>query len=277
MINEIFPHRFSNQFVVVSDVLDDDYVLHYQNGALLLKCNGDGYELPRKSDVYSSLNFSRKTFMFSLNDVRCFLVWSDTPCSGFNLSYVEVSLLRTLQPQEVAWVGVVGHQLMEWYSQNRFCGKCGAPTHEKADERAIACTSCSNVLYPKISPAIIVAIVCNNKILLAHNSNFRNNWYSLVAGYVDVGESLEEAVAREVKEEVGLDVRNIRYFKSQPWPFSGSMMIGFTAEADETQPVCPDNKEITSAQWFTRGNLPNHPPTISIAGELIELFEQGKI
>jgi len=166
---------------------------------------------------------------------------------------------------------------MNWYSQNKFCGKCGARTQHKPDERAIVCPNCSTAVYPKISPAAIVAIVCKNKILLARNSNFSGSWYSLVAGYSDIGESLEETLAREVKEEVGLDITNIRYYKSQPWPLSGSMMIGFIAEADENQPICIDNKEIAAAAWFTRGNLPQHPLNISIAGEMIDKFEKGEI
>jgi NAD+ diphosphatase len=164
---------------------------------------------------------------------------------------------------------------MNWYTLNKFCGKCGSKTTEKPDERAIICLDCNTVLYPKISPAVIIAIICNDKILLAHNANFQSNWYSLVAGFVDVGESLEEAAIREIKEEVGLDVKNIRYYKSQPWPHSGSMMIGFIAEADDKQPICIDNKEITEAAWYTRGNLPNHPLLLSIAGEMIEKFEKG--
>jgi NAD+ diphosphatase len=171
----------------------------------------------------------------------------------------------------------VGFQLRNWYLQNKFCGKCGSKTKEKQDERAIICPTCHAVVFPQKSPAIIVAIVCNDKILLAHNYNFEENRYSLVAGYVEIGESLEETVKREVKEEVGLDIKNIRYYKSQPWPFSGSMMIGFFAEADDTQPICPDNIEITEAKWFCRGNLPNHPPKISIAGEMIDKFEKGEI
>jgi NAD+ diphosphatase len=165
---------------------------------------------------------------------------------------------------------------MNWYSQNKYCGKCGSKTEKKTDERAIACSNCNTSIYPKISPAIIVAITCNNKILLASNSNFPANWFSLIAGYADIGESLEETVIREVKEEVGLDVKNIRYYKSQPWPYSGSMMIGFFAKADDTQPIYPDKKEIMEAHWFTKDNLPNHPTNISIAGEMIELFAKSE-
>jgi NAD+ diphosphatase len=122
-----------------------------------------------------------------------------------------------------------------------------------------------------------VAILCNDKILLAQGVSFRSSFYSLVAGYADIGESLEDAVVREVKEEVGLDIKNIRYYKSQPWPFSGSMMIGFIAEADDTQPISIDKKEIINAAWFTRGNLPIHPVAISIAGEIIEKFEKKEL
>ena len=277
MIHEIFPHRFNNQFIIADNIAEDDLIFHYNENSILLKTNGDGFEIPRKKDVSSIFNITEGTFLFSLNNERCFLIREEP--TGLNdwFSYKEISFFRLLQPQETAWVGIVGFQLNKWYLQHKFCGKCGSKTKEKQDERAIICPDCHTTVYPNISPAIIVAIISNNKILLAHNSNFEVNRYSLVAGYVDIGESLEETVQREVREEVGLEVKNIRYYKSQPWPFSGSMMIGFIAEADDTQPVRPDKIEITEAEWFSRENLPNHPPTISIAGELIDKFEKGEI
>ena len=277
MIHEIFPHRFNNQFITTHNIDDNDYILHYNKNFLWLKTNGDGFELPRKKEVSAILNTTESTFLFSLNEVNCFLVWNEPKDASEQFEYKEIGFLRNLQPQEIAWVGIVGHQLMTWYVENRYCGKCGSKTKEKPDERAIVCPNCNTLVFPKISPAIIVAIISHDKILLAHNANFDANRYSLIAGYVDIGESLEETVMREVREEVGLKVKNIRYYKSQPWPFSGSMMIGFFAEADDTQPVCPDNVEITDANWYSRGNLPNHPPTISIAGEMIDKFEKGEL
>ena len=277
MIHEIFPHQFDNHFIITDNIAEDDYILHYNEKSLLLKINGDEFQLPTKKDVSDIFDTTESTFLFSLNGVRCFLVWNATRLIDDRFVYKEINSFRTLNPREIAWICIVGFQLNNWYLENKFCGKCGTKTAEKPDERAIICPNCNTVVFPKISPAIIVAILCKDKILLAHNSNFEQKRYSLVAGYVDVGETLEETVMREVKEEVGLDVKNIRYYKSQPWAFSGSMMIGFTAEADDTQPIRPDNVEITEADWFSRENLPNHPPKISIAGEMIDKFEKGEL
>jgi NAD+ diphosphatase len=276
MIHQIFPHRFNNQFIITKDIRDDDFILHYNGNTLLLKKNDDGFEIPRKKDIGIS-NTTVSHFLFTLDDVPCFLIWDCPKIDDSQFIYKEINFFRTFKRKEISWASIVGLQLMNWYSQNKFCGKCGSHTLEKSDERAIVCPNCNTIVFPKISPAIIVAIICNKKILLAHNNNFPDNWYSLVAGYADIGESLEETVLREVKEEVGLDVKNIRYYKSQPWPFSGSMMIGFFAEADDTQTICADNKEIAEAAWFVRGNLPNHPADISIAGEMIEKFEREEI
>jgi len=277
MIHEIFPHQFDNHFIITDNIAENDYILHYNEKSLLLKINGDEFQLPTKKDVSDIFDTTERTFLFSLNGVRCFLVWNATKLIDDRFVYKEINSFRTLNPREIAWICIVGFQLNNWYLENKFCGKCGTKTAEKPDERAIICPNCNTVVFPKISPAIIVAILCKDKILLAHNSNFEQKRYSLVAGYVDVGETLEETVMREVKEEVGLDVKNIRYYKSQPWAFSGSMMIGFTAEADDTQPIRPDNVEITEADWFSRENLPNHPPKISIAGEMIDKFEKGEL
>jgi NAD+ diphosphatase len=277
MIQDIFPHRFNNQYLANQSIYEDDYILHYQENTLLLKTQGAELAFPQKKDFPEISAATEAVFLFSLNEVPCFLVWDDLKVDESQFEYKDISFFRTTTQREIGWVSIVGLHLRNWYNQNKFCGKCGSKTQHKNDERAMVCPSCNTVVYPKISPAIIVAIISNDKILLAHNANFAGNWYSLIAGYVDVGETLEETLVREVKEEVGLDVWNIRYYKSQPWALSGSMMIGFIAEADENQAICIDGKEITDAAWFSRGNLPGHPSTISIAGEIIEKFERGEL
>ena len=277
MIQEIFPHRFNNHYLTNKNIGERDFVLCYNGNSLLLKTRGDEFEIPRKKDFPGISDKTKNTFLFTLNDVPCFLIWDNLRADKPYFIYKEINFFRTVKQQEIAWISIVGFHLMNWYAQNKFCGKCGTRTQQKPDERAIICPDCNTIVFPKISPAIIVAIICNNKILLARNLNFPGNLYSLIAGYVDIGESLEGSVTREVKEEVGLDVSNIRYYKSQPWPFSGSMMIGFIAEADKAQSISIDDKEIAGAAWFTRGNLPKYPSNISIAGEMIEKFEKGEL
>ena len=277
MIQDIFPHRFSNHYLANKKIAEQDFVLHYRGNSLLLKTSGDDFEIPQKKDFSEISDKTEITFLFTLDDVPCFLIWDSPETNKPNFIYREISFFRTSGQHEIAWVSILGFHLMTWYSQNKFCGKCGSKTQHKPDERALICPVCNTIVFPKISPAIIVAIICENKILLAGNSKFSSNWYSLIAGFVDVGETLEEALTREVKEEVGLDVKNIRYYKSQPWPLSGSVMIGFIAEADDTRSISIDNQEITDAAWFSRGELPKHPSNISIAGEMIEKFEKGEL
>lgn len=274
MIQDIHPHVFSNVFIE-TDIGDDDYMFHFKGNALLLRQNGEKIEIPLRKELNGLKD--EGIFMFTLNNHNCFLINDCVVPADPHFIYLDIGFFRTLRQKEVAWASIVALQLSDWYRLNRFCGECGAAMLPKHDERALSCTQCGHQLYPKISPAIIVAIICREKMLLARGVNFRNGFYSHVAGYADIGESLEEAVVREVKEEVGLDVRNIRYYKSQPWPLSGSMMIGFVAEADDRQPVKIDQQEIADAGWYTRDNLPPHPTNISIAGEMIERFEKGEL
>lgn len=275
MIQDIHPHLFNNTFIVNTGIQQDDHIFHFKGNSLLIKENGHGYEIPIKRELKGVS--SDGLFLFTLNNVNCFLVWDCVEPDESNFAYHEINFLRNISQKEIDWTAVVALQLKNWYEQNRFCGKCGSPTVPKQDERAIVCPSCQSTLYPTISPAIIVAIRCDDKILLARNANFKNGFFSLVAGYVDIGESIQDTVRREVKEEVGLEIKNIRYYDSQPWPFSGSMMIGFTAEADGKQPIQIDNNEIVEAAWFTRNNLPNRPPNRSIAGEMIDRFIKGEL
>jgi NAD+ diphosphatase len=277
MIQEISPHCFNNKYLTISTIGENDFVLHFNENMLLLKTNEDNIEIPRKKDIPGISDKPESIFLFTLDNVSCFLISNKLNPEGDHFVYKEINFFRNIKSQEIAWISIVGFHLWNWYTQHKFCGKCGNTTQHKPDERALICTNCHTIFYPKISPAIIVAIVCKNNILLARNTNFPGSWYSLIAGYVDIGESLEEALIREVKEEVGLDVTNIRYYKSQPWPLSGSMMIGFVAEADENQPIKTNNQEIAEAQWFSRGNLPQHSSTISIAGEMIEKFEKDEL
>lgn len=275
MLHDIYPHLFDNHFKMVDDIRPNDLIFHFADNKLLLKNEDEHYSLPTVDEL--NMGDEAPFYLFSFNDSHCFWAHDIGNHLPAGFAYHDMGFLRTQVQKEIAWIGAVGSQLKEWYLQNRFCGKCGSTTRHKTDERALQCTQCQHIIFPRISPAIIVAITCNDKVLLAHNVNFPPNLYSLVAGYADVGESLEETIHREIKEEVGIEVTNIKYYKSQPWPFSGSMMIGFSAQADDMHPVRPDGIEITDAKWFKRGELPYRPNSGSIAAEMLEQFDKGEL
>lgn len=277
MINEIYPHRLENHYQANMPILDDDFLIYFKGNTVLLKQNSEEPELIRKRDLEANNELSESVFLYQLDGFSCFLLLEE-PILRSEFIYKELNIFRTMKHVETAWAILVAFHLYTWYAEHRYCGKCGTKAQHKADERAMQCPDCGALFFPKISPAIIVAITCGDKILLARNSNFPTAWYALVAGYVDVAESLEETVIREVKEEVGLDIKNVRYFMSQPWPLTASMMVGFVAEADAAQEIQIDGLEIAEAAWFTRGNLPNYPPAqLSISGLLIEKFENGEL
>ncbi|HRZ42943.1 MAG TPA: NAD(+) diphosphatase [Bacteroidales bacterium] len=277
MIQEIHPHRFNNHYQPGKQPEDHDFVLYYQDKTVLLKDKGLEAELPRTRDFAEIPPEQEFIFLFTLDETPCFLTWNLPDGIGTGLVFRDIHFFRNTWQKEIAWACLAGLHLRDWYFANRYCGQCGTATCHKPDERALVCPACGAIAYPKISPAIIVAILCGDHILLARGNDFPGAWYSLIAGYADIGESLEEALVREVREETGLDVWNIRYYGSQPWPLSGSMMIGFTAEADDRQTLQIDHKELADAAWFQKDALPHHPPALSIAGEMIEKFERGKL
>jgi NAD+ diphosphatase len=162
-------------------------------------------------------------------------------------------------------------QIVEWDRTHQYCGRCGSRTHTKEKERAKVCPQCGLHSFPRLSPAIIVAVTRGEEILLARSAHFPQGMFSVLAGFVEPGETIEECVVREVKEEVGITVGNIRYFGSQPWPFPNSLMLGFTAEYVGGE-LALDPTEIAEAGWFRADSLPSIPGRISIAGRLIKWF-----
>jgi NAD+ diphosphatase len=162
-------------------------------------------------------------------------------------------------------------QIVEWDRTHQYCGHCATPTTQLPHERAKRCPKCGLVNYPRLSPAVIMLISRGEELLLARAHRFPAGMYSVLAGFVEPGESLEETVVREVREEVGIEVKDIRYFGSQPWPFPNSLMIGFTATYASGDIVI-EPEELADAAWFSKDNLPPIPPKLSIARKLIDWF-----
>jgi len=167
-------------------------------------------------------------------------------------------------------------RILDFDRSNTFCGRCGAKTHPLTNERARICTACSRISYPRISPAIIVLVKRGEEVLLARSPRSPPGVFSVIAGFNEPGENLEQTLHREVGEEVGIAVRNLRYFGSEPWPFPDSLMIGFVAEYAGGD-IRIDNQEIEAAGWFTRDTLPPFPSKTSISRSLIEAWIQREV
>ena len=166
-------------------------------------------------------------------------------------------------------------QVVAWEQTHRFCGKCGSLTQDLSGERAKVCPECGFISYPRICPAVITAVFKENKILLAHARSFKGDIHSLIAGFVEAGETLEEAVEREIMEEIGIKVKNVEYWGSQPWPYPNSLMLGFTA-GYESGEINVDGVEISHADWYDVENLPELPSKVSIARKIIDWYSQGR-
>ena len=172
-------------------------------------------------------------------------------------------------PDDELGLAAYAVQIIDFDRTTRFCGKCGTGNEQLTTERAKQCPSCGYLTYPRLSPAIIVLVVKGDEILLGRSPGFTAGMYSVLAGFVEAGETIEHAVHREVREEAGIEIRNIRYMGSEPWPFPNSLMIGFTAEYASGD-LHPDRKEIEALGWFSRETLPLLPPQLSISRALID-------
>ena len=247
----------------------------FNEGSLLTRIKKEQFRIPYSADIASlPVSLSHEIYLGTLDGHPCYagaLENGDRLDESFKLKNLRA--LFGLIPDDFIWIAGRANQLVHWHLTHRYCGKCGQKTKDKRDERAKICPGCQNVNYPRLSPAVIVAVVKDDRILLARNKRFKLPFYSVLAGFVEPGESLEECVAREIKEEVGIDVKNIRYFGSQPWPFPDSLMIGFTADHAAGE-ITVDGSEIIEAAWFSKDNLPKIPPKISIARQLIDGFAQ---
>ena len=287
MIHDILPHVLNNEFKVC-EPKPTDFIIRYDGAKTLLKKAGNGYSIPRVGEFLElqgkTLSDFEGHYLFSIDDTAFFLddslalgVKSDVVTENAvpeGYEYMGNRTFRTMNPVE-RMGGATAVHIAHWESLNKFCGKCGNVTIRGDHERSIVCPKCGNVVYPRISPVVIVAVRNGDKLLMAHNIDNPNPRLFLISGFVEVGESLEQAVHREVMEEAGLRVKNIRYFGSQPWPFSDSLIAGFTAELDGDDTIRMQQEELSEAMWVKREDIPEYETDVSISCCLIENFRRG--
>ena len=211
-----------------------------------------------------------------IGEVPCFT--AELPIDFNPPEDMEFINLRPLHAHvgEMLW-SIAGRavQIVDWARTNRYCGRCGVENTFSLMDRSLRCPDCNLAHYPRLSPAVIVLVQRGNEVLLGRSNRFPNAFYSVLAGFVEPGESLEQTVSREIFEETGIRVKDITYFGSQPWPFPNSLMIGFTATFAGGEIALHDD-EILDAGWFTVDTLPNIPGSISIARKLIDWWIVGQ-
>jgi len=274
MFQDIEPYAYHNEFID-REPTENDYVFILNKGKVLLD-EKDG-ELSLLQYVTVKTNFPVAAddliYLFSVDATAFFLSLAEITATE-HLQHKDIFVFREMKPTWLAFAGATAYHLAHWYDTHRFCGRCASPFERKNDERAVICPSCGNIDYPRISPCVIVGILDGDRILLTkYASGYRR--HALVAGFVEIGETLEAAIRREVMEEVGLQVKNIRYYKSQPWAFSSSLLAGFYADLDGSDAITLDTKELSEAVWMHRNEIPAGESTLSLTWNMIEAFRTG--
>ncbi len=275
MIQDIYPHVYDNAFAHRREPRPDDFVFfHRDEKELLIKKEGGDIRFPQVRETGTEGLY----FAFLIDDTAFFVGQdkgkSDPGLEGFE--YMDQGLFRTVKPRVFGFAGITAMQLMRWLNTQHFCGCCGTPLEESSWERAFVCPNCGKTTYPKLMPAVIVAIVHEDKILVTSYANRPSRGFALIAGFTEIGETVEETVHREVMEEVGLRVKNLRFYKSQPWSFTDTLLMGFYCELDgECEDVILDQEELKEARWLKAEELPDRSGEVALTAEMMERFRLG--
>lgn len=240
---------------------------------MLLRNNESGVSVPRlRTFSETGLSPLYERSIGELHEGLCFVACvKDDSAAPPGMDFRGLRTIFGMIDADLFGMSLRALSIINWENTHRYCGRCGSPVLRREDILAQQCTICDFTIFPRISPAVIVLVEREGKVLLARASRFKERLYSVIAGFVEPGESLEQTVSREIREEIGIDVKNIRYFGSQPWPFPDSLMVGFTAQYAGGE-IVVDGEEIVEAHWFAPDQLPDIPDKISIARALIDWF-----
>lgn len=252
---------------------EEDLCFIFYNGKMLFRTEFNDIEIPTRELVRELTSASEcEHYLGSCNGTSCYVY---KVVENINLQktlqFMDLRVAGLQVEEQLFFICGKASQVLNWSDTHKYCGRCGNKTEPSLTERAMVCPKCGLISYPRISPAIIVGVTRGDEILLAHNKGFKDGLFSVIAGFVEPGELFEECVKREVYEEVGIRVKNIKYFGNQPWPFPNSLMIGFTAEYESGE-VKVDGVEIGEAKWVKADSMPTIPTNISIARKIIDAF-----
>ena len=276
MIQDIKPHIYHVEYKE-KIAEKTDRVLVYEGSKVLAKVE-QGIVFPKAKELLDDWDLMKENcqYLFQIDDENYFLLEEEDYQIPDSYEFMEARQLEAYDTMEKVFAGALGGQLNHWYRVHKFCSKCGAPLIRNQMERAMECPDCKEIFYPNISPSVIVAVTDGNRLLMTKYAGRAYKKYALVAGYVEAGESLEETVRREVMEEVGLKVKNIRYYKSQPWPFTSTLLAGFFAELDGSDEIHLQESELSEGVWFEREDIPVNESRLSLTNEMVEAFRNGR-
>lgn len=275
MIQDIFPHVYKNEYRPQRPE-KKSYVMYLENGKLLAKIQGEVISFPTFEEMEADNTgiYETATYLFEIDQERFYLLEELVYDNSYQ--FIERDAFRRVKPAHLAFAGITACQLHRWYQSHKFCGRCGKPMKKDTRERMLYCEACHQMEYPKICPAVIIGLTDGNRLLLTKYAGREYKKYALIAGFAEIGETIEETVKREVMEEVGLKVKNIIYYKSQPWSFTDTLLFGFYAELDGSPEIHMDENELSVAEWFEREDIPVNDISVSLTNEMIMKFKNGR-
>lgn len=267
--------RYDNSFRR-AEPTENDVALLRQGDAIFASVQDGKLTFPCFGQLSPAARALQWRYAFSL-DQRAYFVagGGDAPAAPEGFTFVSSRAYREMGPKDAVFAAAVSESLQRWYGANRFCGRCGKPMRDSETERAMVCPDCGLTVYPKLCPAVIVAVTDGDRLLLTKYQGRAFKRYALVAGFAEIGEPIEDTVRREVLEETGLRVKKLRYYKSQPWVFTDSLLFGFWCELDGSDKITIQQSELSEAGWYRRDEIPGDYSSISLTGEMIERFRQG--
>ncbi|MBE6852573.1 MAG: NAD(+) diphosphatase [Ruminococcus sp.] len=270
MIQDIYPSKLDNSFenCILSA---QDYLLFFDNeGRILSRIENGCLSFNTGIENYEAI------YLFSVDDKRYFLSVDKHSCISDEYEFRTIRELRDKCTGKELFIAFTAYHLWKWYTDNRYCGKCGKELTYDTTERALYCCECNNKIYPRINPAVIVGVTkCDSLLITRYKHGYAHN--ALVAGFTEIGETLEQTVEREVMEETGVKVKNIRYYKSQPWGMAQDILIGFFCDAYDDCEIHMDENELKYAQWVKREDIVLQPNNLSLTNEMMRVFKENKI
>ena len=274
MIQDIAPRHLDNQYHEQAPA-PDDVICVFRGQEALVMCLENEIHLPSRELLEGGI--VKNVYLFSVDSRAYFLaeLREDFPLpEGF--AFESLRSHRKSKPKHTVYSMMTAWHLYIWYRDNRFCGRCGGFTRHDEKLRMLKCPSCGNMIFPKICPAVIVGVINGDKILLTRYSNRTTKSYALIAGFTEIGETAEDTVRREVFEEAGVHVKNIRYWNTQPWGIESDLLIGYFADLDGDEAITMDREELSLAGWYTREQMDIPADDVSLTNDMIRAFIEDR-